>query len=82
MSSPDGVNPIRNRSFCRAEEMTCLPLTNKKRFLSLYKASTQRVDVLAISDSNVTDMSRNQTIGLLVSGVLEPSYCNGFELGG
>ena len=33
MSSPDGVNPIRNRSFCSAEEMTCLPLTNKKEIL-------------------------------------------------
>ena len=78
MSSPDGVNPIRNRSFCSAEEMTCLPLTNKKRFLSLYKASTQGVDVLAIGDTKVTDMSRNQAIGLLVSGVPEPSYCNDF----
>ena len=30
MSAPDGINPIRNRSFCSAEEMICLLLTNKR----------------------------------------------------
>ena len=34
MSAPDGINPIRNRSFCSAEEMICLPLTNKRETLA------------------------------------------------
>ena len=33
MSAPDGINPIKNRSFCSAEEMICLLLTNKREIL-------------------------------------------------
>tara|TARA_B100001059_G_C17496063_1_gene408743 strand:- start:415 stop:567 length:153 start_codon:yes stop_codon:yes gene_type:complete len=34
-----------------------------------------------MSDTKVTDMSRDQAIGLLISGVPELSYCIGFGLG-